>query len=108
MLSKALGAQWQHHGPLGKVERLIFIMIFSLLEYLQLTGKISMIANHTYFFWLAVVFIVLGQVTVYNRVKAQLKEYKKLDWPEQKKELSLNGQASTKRKLNSFIILRYS
>ena len=36
MLAKALGANWQHHGPLGKVERLIFIMIFSLLEYLHL------------------------------------------------------------------------
>ena len=24
MLSKAIGAKWQHHGPLGKVERLTF------------------------------------------------------------------------------------
>lgn len=80
MLSKAIGANWQHHGPLGKVERLILIMIFSVLEYLQLTGKISKLYNVTYFEWLMVLFVVLGQLTVYNRLKAQLKECKKLDW----------------------------
>ena len=80
MLSKAIGAQWQHHGPLGKVERLIFIMIFSVLEYLQLTGKITKLYNFTYFEWLMILFIVLGQYTVFNRLKAQLKECKKLDW----------------------------
>jgi len=80
MLSKAIGASWQHHGPLGKVERLIFIMIFSLLEYFQLTGKIGRIYNHNYFEWLMILFIILGQITVFNRLKAQLRECRKLDW----------------------------
>ena len=80
MLSKAIGANWQHHGPLGKVERLIFIMIFSVLEYLQLTGKITKFYNCTYFEWLMILFVILGQYTVFNRLKAQLKECKKLDW----------------------------
>lgn len=80
MLSKAIGAKWQHHGPLGKVERLIFIMIFSVLEYLQITGKISKFYEHNYFEWLMILFIVLGQVTVFNRLVAQIKECKKLDW----------------------------
>jgi len=80
MLSKAIGAKWQHHGPLGKVERLIFIMIFSVLEYLRLTGKINSFYSHGYFEWLMILFIILGQITVFNRVKAQLKECRKLDW----------------------------
>ncbi len=80
MLSKAIGANWQHHGPLGKVERLIFVMVFSILEYLALTGKIGTIYSLNYFEWLMILFVVLGQVTVYNRLKAQLKECAKLDW----------------------------
>lgn len=80
MLSKAIGASWQHHGPLGKVERLIFVMIFSILEYLSLTGKISGYFSLSYFDLLMIVFIVLGQITVFNRLKAQLKECRKLDW----------------------------
>lgn len=80
MLSKAIGANWQHHGPLGKVERCILIMIFSILEYCQLTGKISTFENHSYFWWLMVIFIILGQLTVYNRLIAQLRECRKLDW----------------------------
>ena len=48
MLSKAIGANWQHHGPLGKVERLILIMIFSLLEYLHLIYHVNTMKNHHY------------------------------------------------------------
>jgi len=80
MLSKAIAINWQHHGPLGKVERLIFIMIFSVLEYFRLTGRISGIGIFSYFEWLMVLFVVLGQVTVLRRLCAQLKECRKLDW----------------------------
>ena len=80
MLSKAIAVNWQHHGPLGKVERLIFIMIFSLLEYFRLTGKIGNIGPFSYFEWLMVLFIALGQLTVLRRLCAQLKECRKLDW----------------------------
>lgn len=84
MLSKAIGAQWQHHGPLGKVERLIFIMIFSILQYLNIIGKISNpnLLGHsfTYFELCMILFAVLGQITVFNRLKTQLKEAEILDW----------------------------
>lgn len=80
MLSKAIAVNWQHHGPLGKVERLIFIMVFSLLEYFRLTGVIAGIGTFSYFEWLMVLFVVLGQVTVARRLCAQLKECRKLDW----------------------------
>ena len=80
MLSKAIAVNWQHHGPLGKVERLILVMIFSGLEYYRLTGKIGMVGTLSYFEWLMVLFIVLGQYTVFRRLRAQLKECRKLDW----------------------------
>lgn len=84
MMGKALGVEWQHHGPLGKVERLILIMIFSFLQYLNLTGKISALTlfNHTltYFELCMIVFAVLAQVTVFNRLKGQLRQINKLEW----------------------------
>ncbi|MCL2120418.1 MAG: hypothetical protein FWH27_18545 [Planctomycetaceae bacterium] len=80
MLSKAIAVNWQHHGPLGKVERLILMMLFSLLQYLCLTDKIGSIGAFSYFEWLMVLFIVLGQCTVLRRLCAQLKECRKLDW----------------------------
>jgi len=80
MLSKAIATNWQHHGPLGKVERLILIMLFSALQYCQLTDKIVNVGGLSYFEWLMIVFIVLGQVTVLRRLLAQLKECRKLDW----------------------------
>lgn len=80
MLGKAIGGTWQHHGPLGKVERLVFIMFFSLLQYLQLKGYIQNFYGWTYFEWLAILFVFLAQYTVYNRLKGQLKECTKSDW----------------------------
>lgn len=80
MLGKAIGGTWQIQGPLGKVERLVFIMVFSLLQYLQLTGDIDDIYGWTYFECLMILFVVLSQVTVYNRLRGQLKECAKSDW----------------------------
>lgn len=80
MLSKAIAINWQHHGPLGKVERLVLIMFFSLLEYLRLTNRIDSIGTFTYFECLMLLFVVLGQLTVLRRLRAQLKECRKLDW----------------------------
>lgn len=80
MLSKAIAVNWQHHGPLGKVERLCLIMLFSLLEYLRLTDRIGDVGTFSYFEWLMLSFIVLGQLTVLRRLRAQLKECRKLDW----------------------------
>ena len=41
MLGKAVGGSWQHHGPLGQVERLICIIIFSLLQFLLLRTGVA-------------------------------------------------------------------
>lgn len=84
ILGKALGVEWQHHGPLGKVERLVIIMIFSLLQYLGLTGKIPVISLYnfhlSYFEICMLIFLVLGQVTVLNRLNGQLRQIKTLEW----------------------------
>lgn len=84
MLGKALGVEWQHHGPLGKVERLVIIMIFSLLQYLNLAGKIPALNlygyNPTYFEICMMIFLILGQVTVLNRLNGQLRQIKALEW----------------------------
>lgn len=84
MMGKALGVEWQHHGPLGKVERLIIIMIFSFLQYLNITGKISTVSlfnySLSYFELCMIVFAVLGQITVFNRLKGQLRQINKLEW----------------------------
>lgn len=84
MLGKALGVEWQHHGPLGKVERLVIIMGFSLLQYLQLTGKIPAISLYnyhpTYFEVCMIVFLILGQITILNRLNGQLRQIKVLEW----------------------------
>lgn len=84
MMGKALGVEWQHHGPLGKVERLILIMIFSLLQYFSLTGKIvsPVVFGHslTYFELCMIIFAILGQITVFNRLKGQLRQINKLEW----------------------------
>ncbi len=80
MLSRAIGANWQHHGPLGKVERLILVMIFSGLEYCRLSGKLGGVGSLSYFEWLMALFIALGQFTVLRRLRAQVKECRRLDW----------------------------
>ncbi|HBG49152.1 MAG TPA: hypothetical protein DDW90_06560 [Cyanobacteria bacterium UBA9971] len=84
MLGKALGVEWQHHGPLGKVERLIMIMIFALLQYLNINNIIPSLNIYgfapTYFEACMIIFLVLGQITVFNRLNGQLRQIKVLEW----------------------------
>lgn len=83
MLGKALGVEWQHQGPVDKVARLCLIMLFSFLQYLNLTGKIPTISmfNHnlSYLEICMVIVGIFGQVTVINRLKGQLKQIKELE-----------------------------
>jgi archaetidylinositol phosphate synthase len=80
MLGKALGVSWQHHGPLGKVERLIILMVFTLVQYIVLargvTTQILGVAS-TPLEWCMVLFVVLAQVTVFNRLVGQLREIRR-------------------------------
>jgi phosphatidylglycerophosphate synthase len=80
MLGKAIGVNWQHQGPLGKVERLILIMIAAFLQFIfTLKGY----KNFTFFSFdtsifelLTVYFIISSQITVFNRLKGMYKEIK--------------------------------
>lgn len=74
ILGKALGMGWQGHGPFGKVERLSLVMIASLLQYLAISLNVNVpfgLMNLA-----MVIFIILAQLTVYNRVNGILTESK--------------------------------
>ncbi|MGE5197633.1 MAG: hypothetical protein ACM3IL_03905 [Deltaproteobacteria bacterium] len=80
MLGKAIGVNWQHDGPLGKVERLILIMIASFAQFV-FTAKgnlyFTIFSFETSIFEvLMIYFIVSSQITVFNRLKGMLKEIK--------------------------------
>lgn len=74
MLGKAIGVSWQHHGPLGKVERLILIMLASFAQYVFILYKIDL--GMSAFDVTMILFILLGQVAVFNRIKGMLSEIK--------------------------------
>ncbi|OPX17681.1 hypothetical protein BXT86_05170 [candidate division WOR-3 bacterium 4484_100] len=81
MLGKAIGVSWQQHGPLDKVVRLFLIILASLIQF------ILSITNHpaiSLFNWRSsvlelcmVLFIILGQLTIINRVRGMLDEIKR-------------------------------
>jgi len=79
MLGKALNVSWQHQGPLGKVERLILLMLFSLIQFIVLRdgGTTQWLGiTATPMEWAMGIFVVLGQVTVFRRLRGQLREIK--------------------------------
>ncbi len=80
MMGKAIGVNWQHQGPLGKVERLILIMIAAFLQFIfTIKGHKNFALfsfNTSIFELLMVYFIISSQVTVFNRLKGMLKEIK--------------------------------
>jgi archaetidylinositol phosphate synthase len=80
MLGKAIGVNWQHHGPLGKVERLILIMGVAFLQFIfTLKGykNFSIFSFNTSIFELLMIYFILSsQMTVFNRLKGMLKEIK--------------------------------
>ncbi len=77
MLGKAIGVSWQHHGPLGKVERLILLMVFSVIQFFTMDsgGTVSWFGvTATPLEFLMGIYIVLGQITVLRRTRGQLRE----------------------------------
>ncbi len=84
MLGKALGVQWQHQGPLGKVERLILIMVACLLEYLRATlgWREWSVAGYAVapIEMAMVLFVLLGPVTIFNRTRGMLRQIARLEW----------------------------
>ena len=80
MLGKAVGVSWQHHGPLGKVERLLILMAAAIAQYLALRGGDAsgwLGVRATPMEWAMVLFVVLGQICVLNRLRGQLGEIRR-------------------------------
>jgi len=84
MLGKAVGVQLQHHGPLGKVERLILVIAFSLVQFLhlQLGWRPWTVLRWTVTPLEACmfVFVLLGLATVLNRTRGMVREIHRLEW----------------------------
>lgn len=79
MLGKALSVSWQHHGPMGKVERLVIIMIFALVQFIVLPERqnVSWLGiSATPMEWAMGIISILGQYTVLRRLNGQLREIK--------------------------------
>jgi len=77
MLGKAVGVSWQNQGPLGKVERLLILMVFSVIQYVALRGAWApqwLGVSATPLEWAMGLYVVLGQVTVLARVRGQTRE----------------------------------
>ncbi|MFH2033627.1 MAG: class I SAM-dependent methyltransferase family protein [Candidatus Margulisiibacteriota bacterium] len=74
MLGKAIGVEWQHHGPLGKVERLIMVMISCFLQFV--IALLNIFPSVQIFTITLALFVVLGQLTVFQRLQGMLKEIK--------------------------------
>ncbi|MBR6231837.1 MAG: hypothetical protein IKQ99_01905 [Alphaproteobacteria bacterium] len=78
MLSKALGFTWQTCGPLDKVQRLVLMMIFALIQWIAfMVNSPFLKIGDFYLSYLEIcmiLFFVLGQITVVRRVKCLNKE----------------------------------
>ncbi len=82
-LGKAIGVSWQQHGPLDKVDRLVLIMFVSLIQFILIkTGhpairifRITLSIME----WCMVLFIILGQITIVNRVVGIVREIGKTE-----------------------------
>jgi phosphatidylglycerophosphate synthase len=84
VLGRALGVEWQHHGPLGKVERLVMVMAFSLAQFFALRAGwrawTVLGVSLTPLDCCMLAFTVLGPVTVYRRTRGMLRQIARLEW----------------------------
>ena len=85
-LGKAVGVEWQHQGPMGKVERLISLMVFSLIQFLRLRsgspGWEVLGWSVTPLECGLILFVALGQATVWRRTRGMLRQIARLEWQE--------------------------
>jgi archaetidylinositol phosphate synthase len=83
MLGKAIGVTWQQHGPLDKVDRLFLIMGISLIQFIKIktSGPIFIMLGFkfTVMEWGMLLFILLAQITVINRVVGMVREINKIE-----------------------------
>jgi phosphatidylglycerophosphate synthase len=93
MLGKAIGVSWQHQGPMGKVERMITMMVFALFQFFLLPQRQAITIMSVTITPMEIamgLFVVLGQYTVLRRLKGQLGEIRQ-------KEKAERGQANEAR-----------
>ncbi len=79
ILGKTIGVELQHQGPLGKKSSLALILVFTLVQYFW--PKAGFFGYQlTILEWFLVVFLVLGQITVVNRLRGTFRQIFKLEW----------------------------
>jgi archaetidylinositol phosphate synthase len=98
MLGKAVGLSWRHEGPLGKVERLVILIVFSLL---QLIFKDKTFWGLYPLAWALIVFIIFGQWTVLNRIRKTYAEIqdKELRPPDKKTLILFDSYTGNTKKV---------
>ncbi len=81
ILGKALGVSWQQQGPLDKVDRLVIVMVFSLIQFILIKTKPGWIENFrfTVMELCMLLFIILGQLTIIRRVMGMIKEINRIE-----------------------------
>ena len=87
ILGKALGVTWQGHGPLDKVERLVWLIIIALAQYIGYKNAAPTVAiggyNLSYLEIGMLIFLVFGQITVIRRtlgMKKEVDEAPDMEW----------------------------
>lgn len=87
MLGKALGVEWQGHGPLDKVERLVWLIIIAFVQWKASAAGHPAVHIMTYdlsYLELGMLlFFVLGQITVLRRflgIRKDVIENSDMEW----------------------------
>jgi len=81
MLGKALGVSWQQQGPLDKVDRLVIVMVFSLIQFILIKIYPGWLENFRLMVMdlCMLLLIILGQLTIIRRVVGMVKEINRLE-----------------------------
>jgi archaetidylinositol phosphate synthase len=81
ILGKALGVSWQQQGPLDKVDRLVIIMVFSLIQFILIKTNPIWLENFrlTAMELCMLLFVILGQLTIIRRVAGMIKEINRIE-----------------------------
>jgi archaetidylinositol phosphate synthase len=89
MLGKAMGVSWQQQGPLDKVDRLVIVMVFSLIQFLLIKIEPSWLENFRFTTMeiCMILFIILGHLTIIRRVLGMVREINKAEYGNTEKKL---------------------
>ena len=81
MLGKALDVSWQQQGPLDKVDRLVTVMVFSLIQFILIKISPGWLENFRFTVMeiCMLLFIILGQLTIIRRVMGMVKQIDRIE-----------------------------